>query len=125
MKIAGANASGPSKNVKSYSSYNSFKQDYGKASDYIHDGEWHHIVEQQTIKNGSNAASNIYSSKNTVAISKNLHQKISGYYSSFNSKYNMVFRKYINTLTYEQQYAQGLEILKMFAKQLGEKIIWL
>ena len=125
MKIAGANASGPSKNVKSYSTYKSFKQDYGKASDYIHDGEWHHIVEQQTINNGSNAASNIYSSKNTVAISKNLHQKISGYYSSFNSKYNMVFRKYINTLSYEQQYTQGLEILKMFAKQLGEKIIWL
>ena len=37
----------------------------------------------------------------------------------------MVFRKYINTLSYEQQYTQGLEILKMFAKQLGEKIIWL
>lgn len=37
----------------------------------------------------------------------------------------MTFRQYINTLSYEQQYAQGLEILKKFAKQLGEKIIWL
>ncbi len=125
MKIAGANASGPSKNVKSYSTYKSFKQDYGKASDYIHDGEWHHIVEQQTINNGSNAASNIYSSKNTVAISKNLHHEISKYYSTKNTSLGMTFREYVNTLSYEQQYAQGLEILKKFAKQLGEKIIWL
>lgn len=125
MNIAGANASGPSKNVKSYSSYNSFKQDYGKASDYIQDGEWHYIVEQQTIKNGSNAATNVYSSKNTVAISKNLHHEISKYYSTKNPSLGMTFRQYVNTLSYEQQYAQGLEILKKFAKQLGEKIIWL
>lgn len=28
-------------------------------------------------------------------------------------------------LPYEQQYAKGLEVLKMFAEQLGETIIWL
>lgn len=124
MKIAGANASGPSKNVKSYSTYKSFKQDYGKASDYIHDGEWHHIVEQQTINNGSNTASNIYSSKNTVAISKNLHHKISGYYSSL-YKNGHTFRQYVNTLSYEQQYSEGLRVLSELAKRFGETVIWL
>ena len=38
--------------------------------------------------------------------------------------YNRV-RQYVNTLPYEQQYTKGLEILKMFADQLGETIIWL
>ena len=125
MKIAGAKASGPSKNVNSYNSYDAFKKDYGKASEYIDNGEWHHIVEQQTIKNTGNAAGNIYSSNNTVAISKNLHTKISTYYSTYNQQYGMTFRQYINTLPYEQQYAKGMEILKMFAKQLGETIVWL
>lgn len=37
----------------------------------------------------------------------------------------MTNRAFINTLSYEQQYAKGLEILKMFAEQLGETIIWL
>lgn len=71
-----------------------------------------------------NLFNNIYSSKNTVAISKNLHQKISGYYSRIYQD-GTTFRQYINTLSYEKQYEKGLEILKMFAKQLGEKIIWL
>ena len=37
----------------------------------------------------------------------------------------MTFRQFINTLPYEQQYAKGLEVLKMFAEKLGETIIWL
>lgn len=58
-----------------------------------------------------------------MAISKNLHHEISKYYSTKNTSLGMTFREYVNTLSYEQQYAQGLEILKKFAKQLGEKII--
>ncbi len=114
----------PSKNVTSFDSYSGFKKHYGKASDYIKDGEWHHIVEQQTVTKGINAGSTVYNSQNTVAISKNLHHKISGYYSRIYQD-GMTFRQYVNTLSYEQQYTKGLEILKMFADQLGETIIWL
>lgn len=114
----------PSTNVKSFDTYDAFKKEYGKASDYIPDGEWHHIVEQQTVTKGINAGSSVYNSQNTVAISKNLHHKVSGYYSRIYSD-GMTFRQYVNTLPYEQQYAKGLEILKMFADQLGETIIWL
>ena len=110
--------------VKSFDTYSKFKKEYGKASDYIKDGEWHHIVEQQTVGKGINTGTSVYNSQNTVAISKNLHHKISGYYSRIYQN-NMTFRQFINTLPYEQQYAKGLEVLKMFAEQLGETIIWL
>lgn len=114
----------PSTNVKSFNTYYDFKKEYGKASDYITDGEWHHIVEQQTVDKGINAGTSVYNSQNTVAISKNLHQKISGYYSRIYQE-GKTFREFVNTLSYEEQYTKGLEILKMFAEQLGETIIWL
>ncbi len=110
--------------INKFDSNSKFINHYGKASDYIKDGEWHHIVEQQTVKNGINSASSVYNSQNTVAISKNLHHKISGYYSRI-YRDGLTFRQYINTLTYEEQYIKGLEVLKMFAEQLGETIIWL
>ena len=112
----------PSNNVKSFDSYNGFKKEYGKASDYISDGEWHHIVEQQTVEKGINGATSVYNSQNTVAVSKNLHHEISRYYSKSYNGFSS-FRQYVNTLPYEQQYTKGLEVLKMFAEQLGEKII--
>lgn len=114
----------PSANVRSFDTYNAFKNEYGKASEYIADGEWHHIVEQQTVTKGINAGSSVYNSQNTVAISKNLHQQISGYYSSL-YKNGQTFRQYVNTLPYEQQYAEGLRVLSELAKQFGETVIWL
>lgn len=110
--------------VKSFDTYSSFKKEYGKASDYIEDGEWHHIVEQQTVEKGINTGTSVYNSQNTVAISKNLHHKISGYYSSL-YKNGQTFRQYVNTLSYEQQYAEGLRVLSELAKQFGETVIWL
>lgn len=115
----------PSTEVKSFDTYSKFKNEYGKASNYIKDGEWHHIVEQQTVTKGINAGSSVYNSQNTVAISKNLHLEISKYYSTKNPTLGMTFREYVNTLSYEQQYTEGLKILKMFADKLGETIIWL
>lgn len=114
----------PSSDIKCFDSYSKFKGEYGKASDYINNGEWHHIVEQQTVNKGINPANSVYNSKNAVAISKNLHTEISRYYSSTYTP-GQTFRQYINSLPYEQQYTKGLEVLKMFAEKLGEKIIWL
>lgn len=111
--------SNPSSTVKGFDSYSGFKKEYGKASDYVQNGEWHHIVEQQTYKNGLNSAPQIYNSQNTVAIPKELHTKISAYYSSMNAELGMTNRAYINTLTYSEQYAKGMEILYMFAEKMG------
>ena len=118
------NASNASKNVKSFNSYDAFKKEFGKAKDYIPDGEWHHIVEQQTVTKGINNAATVYNSQNTVAISKNLHHAVSKYYSSSYMN-GMTYRQYINTLPYADQYANGLKVLQMFAEKLGETIIWL
>lgn len=114
----------PSSNVKSFDTYDAFKKEFGKASDYVPDGEWHHIVEQQTVTKGINAGTSVYNSQNTVAISQSLHRKISGYYSSL-YKNGQTFRQYVNTLPYEQQYTEGLKVLSELAKQFGETVIWL
>lgn len=114
----------PSTKVKSFDTYNGFKKEYGKASDYIKNGEWHHIVEQQTVEKGINAGASVYNSQNTVAISKNLHIEISKYYSSRYGSFSS-FRNYVNTLTYEDQFKKGLEVLKLFAEKSGETIVWL
>ncbi len=37
----------------------------------------------------------------------------------------MIIKVYHENNFYEQQYTKGLEVLKMFAEQLGETIIWL
>ena len=36
----------PSNTVKGFDSYSAFKNEYGSASKYVNNGEWHHIVEQ-------------------------------------------------------------------------------
>lgn len=112
-----------STDVKSFDTYSKFKNEYGKASDYIKVGEWHHIVEQQTVGKGMNTGTSVYNSQNTVD-SKNLYHKISGYYSSL-YKNGQTFRQYVNTLSYEQQYIEGLRVLSELAKQFGETVIWL
>ncbi len=113
----------PSSQVRGFDSYNGFKNHYGKASDYVPNGEWHHIVEQQTVSKGINSVS-IYNSQNTVSIPKDLHIKISSYYSSTYQN-GMTFRQYVNTLSYDQQYLKGIEVLKMMAEKYGGSIFFL
>ncbi len=114
----------PSGEVKRFDSYSKFKKEFGKASDYVENGEWHHIVEQQTVKNGINAGPSVYNTQNTVAIPHELHVKISGYYSS---KYasNMTVRQYVNTLSYDKQYEFGIKILQKYAAEMGITPVWL
>lgn len=119
------NAGKTSKSVQYYDSYNKFKTAQGSASKYVTNGEWHHIVEQQTVTKGINGATSVYNTENTVAISKNLHHEISKFYSTSYRNLGMTFREYVNTLTYEQQYAEGIKILTDLAQKLGETIFWL
>ena len=114
----------PSKDMKCFDSYSKFKGEYGKASNYVQNGEWHHIVEQNTVTKGINPANSVYNSRNTVAISRNLHTEVSRYYSSL-TKSGQTFREFVNGLSYEQQFTEGLKVLKMLAEKLGETIFWL
>ncbi len=114
----------PANDMKSFDTYTKFKSEYGKASDYVTNGEWHHIVEQQTVTKGINSANSIYNSKNTVAIPRELHIKITSYYNSLHPTAGITNRAYINSLPYEQQYVEGLKILAELAKTYGGEIIW-
>jgi hypothetical protein len=116
--------SNPSSKVNGFDSYYSFKKEFGKASDYVENGEWHHIVEQQTVDKGINSAVSVYNTQNTVAIPKELHVKISSYYSSTYMQ-GMTVRQYVNTLSYREQYKFGLEVLTQFAKEMGITPFWL
>ena len=102
----------------------SYTKKFGKAKDYVDNGEWHHIVEQQTVTKGINSPSSVYNSYNTVPIPKSLHTKISSYYSSLH-KNGQTFRQYVNTLPYKQQYKEGLRVLKELAEKYGVNILWL
>lgn len=115
----------PTSQVKGFESQKAFAKEYGKASNYVSNGEWHHIVEQQTVTKVINSPVSVYNSQNTVAIPKELHVKITGYYNSMNTNLGMTNRAYINSLPYEQQYAKGIEILKMFADKMGIIPYWL
>ncbi len=116
--------SNPSETVKAFNSNKAFKNEYGKASNYVENGEWHHIVEQQTVGKGINSPQSVYNTQNTVAIPKDLHVKISGYYSSTYTQ-GMTVRQYVNTLSYEQQFRFGMEVLTKFATEMGITPYWL
>lgn len=110
--------------VKKFDSYDAFKAEYGAASNYVENGEWHHIVEQNTVTKGINPAESVYNTKNTVAIPKNVHLEISKRYSTGFGSYSH-YRDYINTLPYDEQYKIGLEILNEVCKKFGIAPIWM
>lgn len=110
--------------VNCYNSYSSFKSAYGSASKYVADGHWHHIVEQQSVKNGINSAQSIYNNHNTVAIPRSVHQLISAHYSSLFGTTGQTVRQYVNTLSYNEQFDYGLNILNRFCKQVGFDPNW-
>lgn len=116
--------SNPSSQVKGFDSYNSFKKEYGSASNYVKDGQWHHIVEQNTVTKGINPAQSVYNTQNTVAIPKDLHIKISSHYNSIRFE-GITVRQYVNTLSYNEQYKYGIEILMKYAKEMGVAPFWL
>ena len=69
---------------KGFSSYNKFRNYYGKAGDGM---EWHHIVERRM--EGKFGAERIHHIDNMIRLPKDVHRKISGHYSSYNNDLGM------------------------------------
>ena len=117
---------------KKFDTYKDFKKHYGKAGE---GNEWHHIVEQSQVKNGSVLAQDVYSVNNTIKLDYANHRKITGIYNTrignLNQKgvtglsdlfsgvnQNITVRQYMSNLTYEQQYEMGISILKLLGVYL-------
>ena len=101
-----------------FKSFREFKKAAGSAGA---GKEWHHIVEQSQAKvtrSGFDIRS-INHPDNMVAIDKDVHHKISAYYSSKPEFTNgLTFRDYLNGKSFEEQYQWGLIILDRAKKGL-------
>ena len=105
---------GGSKVGKGYSSFAAFKKAEGAAGDGM---AWHHIVEQNADNIAKFGAEKIHNTKNLIKLPHgkgSIHAKVSGYYSSIYQNTGMRVRDYVNTLSYDEQYKFGIEILKRF-----------
>jgi len=83
--------------------------------------EWHHIVEQCQAKATRAGFSNLWiqNSNNVINISIKVHNQISAFYSSIPNQTlintgGMVFRDWLSTMSFEQQYAWGIWVLRYF-----------
>ncbi|MCL2405530.1 MAG: RHS repeat-associated core domain-containing protein, partial [Defluviitaleaceae bacterium] len=85
--------------------------------------QWHHIVEQSQINRHRANFDRylVHSVQNVVSIYSTIHVQISAFYSKIPSftetgfdTGGKVFRDWLNTKSFEQQYQIGLDILRMF-----------
>jgi len=79
---------------------------------------WHHIVEQNPVNKAQFAPEALHNTNNLIKIEHgagSLHSKVTGYY---NSKailgYPGKVRDYVNTLSYQEQYEFGINVLKQY-----------
>lgn len=95
-----------------YNSYSAFKKKHGSAGP---GKEWHHIVEQSQQKKSGFSKQMINNTDNLIAIDKNVHKKISGYYNSkpeFTNKQTV--RNWLAGKSYKEQYLFGLKVINKF-----------
>ena len=85
--------------------------------------QWHHIVEQcQTYSTRAGFSVKwIQNTNNVVAVSKEVHQKISAYYSSVQNFTNgLTVRNWLNSKSFVEQYKFGVKVLEMFGVKVGK-----
>jgi hypothetical protein len=95
-----------------FKSFSAFKRAMGRAGDNM---EWHHIVEQHESNITKFGAEKIHNTSNLIKLSKDIHIRISGYYSSiqpFTS--GLTVRQWVGTQDYQGQYSFGIETLNRF-----------
>ena len=85
--------------------------------------QWHHIVEQcQTYSNRAGFSVKwVQNTNNVVPISKEIHEKISSYYSSIQNFTNgLTVRNWLNSKSFIEQYEFGIKVLEMFGISVGK-----
>lgn len=99
-----------------YHSFSAFKRAQGVAGP---GKAWHHIVEQHSHNVSQFGPKKIHHTDNMMKLSHgpgSIHSKITGYYNSKIPGTDMLVRDYVKTLTYEEQYSFGLEVLERFSQ---------
>lgn len=97
---------------RAFKSFDDFKDFMGPAGE---GKQWHHIVEQRKVNIERFGPEAIHNTENVIVARKELHDKISAYYSSKSEETGgMVAREWLRTKSYEEQRAFGLRILKRF-----------
>lgn len=113
LKVAGQTkqvALFASTELRTFKNQQAFVKAFGKAGEHR---EWHHIVEQAQIKNSGFAAAHIYTTKNTVSLSKEMHTQLNAYYSSIQQFTNgKTVREWLSGRSFEEQYKFGLDRLE-------------
>ena len=94
-----------------YDSFKAFKKANGPAGP---GKEWHHIVEQSQIEKSGFSPKRIHNMNNMVAIDKEVHRKISNFYTSNYLETGMRTRNWLAGQSFETQYKFGLEVLRRF-----------
>lgn len=104
-----------SKKISSKTGYNSFGSLKKAVGSPGTGKEWHHIVEQCQIKKSGIDVQVIQNKDNIISVSKGIHRKISGYYSSKSRiSEGLSIREWLSGKDYKFQYKFGIETLKEF-----------
>ena len=74
--------------------------------------EWHHVIEQSQMKRSDFTAEQIHNIDDMIAIDKNIHAKVSGYFSPKQPGTNgLIVRDWLAGKDYDTQYSYGISIL--------------
>ena len=99
---------------KGFRSFTAFKRACGTAGK---NKAWHHIVEQHDNNVAKFGAKALHITNNLIILPNGkglIHAKVSGYYNSLIPGTNMRVRDYVKTLSYDEQYKYGIDVLKRF-----------
>jgi RHS repeat-associated protein len=103
---------------RGYSSFNSFKYSEGSAGQGM---AWHHIVEQNAANASRFGAQAIHNTNNLIRLpqgANQLHNQISGYYSSIQplvtGSSTMTVRQWLATKPFEFQWQFGIDLIRRF-----------
>nr|WP_241759550.1 hypothetical protein [Pyxidicoccus parkwaysis] len=113
MSSQGPRGTGASQHgIRAWGSYSGFKNAMGSAGP---GKQWHHIVEQTPGNVNRFGPDAIHNTENVIAIDKQIHERISAFYSSKQRiAGGKVVREWLREQSYEQQRDFGLQILRQF-----------
>jgi hypothetical protein len=79
---------------------------------------WHHIVEQRPANVAQFGRETLNSAGNLIRVPNQIHNQISGYYSSIQEfSQGMRVRDWLNGQTLQDQYQFGMSVLRKFGVQ--------
>lgn len=120
MTAKGAEGAGASTEAsfRSWGSYSGFRSAMGSAGP---DKEWHHVVEQTPGNVERFGPHALHNTKNILPLNKELHQRLSAFYSSIRRDVTgspWTVRQWLSTQSYEAQREFGLQAIQNISKRI-------